>query len=519
MNTISKSRRSAGYRIVIASIMLSLLVSASTDTVLPQRVDFYIVQIGDTWAGIAARYSVPVKTLWSANGVVNPNRLAAGQRLLIPSTSTQQAILTFESSTISPWQAALRSGNTLSVVLSINGLESPSEASGIGLYVPDKRESIGQVVLAQPTPTQPPSPTPRPSIERTPIPGPPLVRSRLGIQGYFAIPELMDHWLNKTTDAGFTWVKYQVDWRLTENPAGSFPILSVLDSFMENAQNRHLNVLLSVVKAPDWARSTTEGYGPPDHYKTFTIFVKYLASRYKTRLDSMQIAFEIWNEPNTLREWTGQPLSAQDYVSLLAGAYIGIKEEDQRYTVISAGLAPTGINDGVTSIDDRVYLRQMYDAELSRVTDAIGVHPYGWANPPSTRCCGDPNTSPGYDEHPSFFFLNTIEDYRAIQAEYGDTKKLWVTEFGWGSAEGTGIAAPSDAPYHANTTQNLQAEYIWQAYLMAQQWDYMGPMFLWNLNMHTIPSVPPEAANYSLFLDLDNPRPAYILLHDAPKTD
>lgn len=512
---ITRHKATSQAAIAVACVFIAVVFARAVPAAA--QVEFYVVQAGDSWASIAAGYNVPLETLWRANGVTNPATLAAGQRLFIPDAPSTGKALTFDGTT-AVWQIALQSGNRLCAILGINGLDNAAEAAGIGLYAPDRREAVLNAVAGLPSPVAPP--TPQPTPDRTPVPGPPLLQSRLGIQGYFAIPELMDQWLSRVTEAGFTWVKYQVDWRLIENPPDVYPTLSTLDAFMDDAQGRHLNVLLSIVKAPDWARSSTEGYGPPTDYDTLTDFVDFLAVRYKPRLDTIQIAFEIWNEPNTSREWAGAPLSAQDYVRLLAGAYVAIKAEDARYTVISAGLAPTGVNDGINSIDDRTFLRQMYQADLARVTDAVGVHPYGWANPPWLKCCGDPNSPLGYDNHPSFFFQNTIEDYRAIQAEYNDTnKKLWVTEFGWGTMEGTGAAIPANAPYFASITQQQQAQYIWQAYLMAQQWDYMGPMFLWNLNMATIPSVDPESAAYSLFLAPDQPRPAYILLRDAPKDD
>lgn len=505
-----------GAVLVVAAVLL--LTQERTYSAPRGQMGFHMVESADTWAGIAARYGIPLGDLWQANGVTNPVRLSVGQRLFIPGAGHQQNVIATEAAILTPWLAAMRSGNTLSTVLAINGLGSAAEASGIALYAPDRQPMVAQIVSAPSTrPTSAP-PTPQPA--RTPVPGPPLIRSRLGIQGYFAIPDVMDQWLAKVTAMGFTWVKYQVDWRQLENPPDAYPTLSTLDAFMDDVQGRRLNVLLSIVKAPDWARNTTEGSGPPTDQRTLTDFARFLAGRYKNRLDTMQIAFEIWNEPNTFREWVGAPLSARDYVSLLAGAYVAIKAEDTRYTVISAGLAPTGISDGTTSIDDRLYLRQMFDADLARVSDGIGVHPYGWSNPPSTRCCGDPNTPPGYDEHHSFFFLDTVEDYRAMQVEYGDgTDKLWVTEFGWGTVEGFGGAVPPGAPYFTDITAQLQAEYVWQAYLMAQQWEYMGPMFLWNLNMVTVPSVDAEAAAYSIFYSIDNPRPAYELLRDAPKAD
>ena len=59
-----------------------------------------------------------------------------------------------------------------------------------------------------------------------------------------------------------------------------------------------------------------------------------------------------------------------------------IKAADPRAIVVSAGLSPTSVHNGVTSIDDRAYLHAMYEAGLAYACDAIGSHPYGYANPP-----------------------------------------------------------------------------------------------------------------------------------------
>jgi LysM repeat protein len=47
----------------------------------------YVVQRGDTLAGIAYRYGVSVTDIVRANGIANPNRIYPGQRLLIPGSS------------------------------------------------------------------------------------------------------------------------------------------------------------------------------------------------------------------------------------------------------------------------------------------------------------------------------------------------------------------------------------------------------------------------------------------------
>ena len=45
---------------------------------------WHVVQCGDTLSGIAWRYGVTVNCLVRANGIVNPNRIYKGQKILIP---------------------------------------------------------------------------------------------------------------------------------------------------------------------------------------------------------------------------------------------------------------------------------------------------------------------------------------------------------------------------------------------------------------------------------------------------
>jgi hypothetical protein len=315
----------------------------------------------------------------------------------------------------------------------------------------------------------------------------------------------------------FTWVKVQVDWSIIEYAPDQYSIeLDKLDAFMQDATTRELYILLSVVKAPDWARATVEEDGPPRDYQEYYDFLRFLIERYSYRINAM----EVWNEPNLRREWNGAAMSGGEYVRLLSGAYQTIESMDPRITVISAGLAPTGVTNE-TSIDDRLYLRQMYEAGLAANTDVVGIHPYGWANPPQLRCCNDPSGPPTHNNHPTFFFLNTIEDYRAIQTEFGDSsRQLWATEFGWGTMEGLSLPLPNDQPFFEFVNQEQQSRYIRDAYLMAQQWDFMGPMFLWNLNVATLDGyVDPNQAGYSILIDINHARAAYNVLRDTPKSD
>ncbi|MDP2953271.1 MAG: hypothetical protein Q8O76_08170, partial [Chloroflexota bacterium] len=214
--------------------------------------------------------------------------------------------------------------------------------------------------------------------------------------------------------------------------------------------------------------------------------------------------YEIWNEENLLREWYGQIMSPQQFVSLMQAAYTAIKGACPQALVISG--APTPAGDTQASIDDANYLRQAYQAGLGRWCDGVGVHPSGFANPPDSRVGTSP--APSHNSHRSFFFRETLESYRQVMVQYGDgNKRLWPTEFGWGvsSSPHTGYE------YEAYNTWELQAQYIMRAFEMAKNWGWVGPMFLWNLNWAVFEPNQEQAA-FSILGQGWSRRPAYDAL-------
>jgi hypothetical protein len=54
---------------------------------------------------------------------------------------------------------------------------------------------------------------------------------------------------------------------------------------------------------------------------------------------------------------------------------------------------------------------------------------------------------------------------------------------------------------------------------MGQNWDFMGPMFLWNLNIATLPGLNNDQSAYSIMSDFRTPRDAFYTLRDLPKLD
>jgi len=346
--------------------------------------------------------------------------------------------------------------------------------------------------------------------------GPTLDKSDIGIQIHIH-REDQEFLLNHLSALDVGWVKVQVSWKIYEPQQGQYDDyrLNELDQMVARANESGIKVMLSVVKAPEWSRTTTEMDGPPSDYQTYTSFMTFLASRYEGKVH----AYELWNEANLQREWNGAQLSPADTVALISAGAEGVRATDTGATLISGAPAPTGINDGITAIDDRLFFHGMVTAGLASVVDAIGVHPYGWANPPDSSSAVPDPSIPSHNNHPSFFFADTINDYRSILDQNGHpTIPLWATEFGWGSYEGLGVNPPPGVEYMAYVNEWQQAQYTLRAYEMANDWPGVGPMILWNLNFGpTFGSGFVESA-YSLLRPDGSSRPIYHSVTSINKT-
>ncbi len=276
---------------------------------------------------------------------------------------------------------------------------------------------------------------------------------------------------------GFSWVKFQLPWKDFEGQQGqrNWP-----DDKIGAMNGAGLSILASIVKAPNWARPGNTDLaveGPPADPATYASFVGEFAARYCGRVQ----AIEVWNEQNLHYEWGNEPLSASRYVQLLAAAYRAIKAACPGMIVVSGAPTPTGAQPPA-AIPDFTYLEQMYQAGLRNYSDAIGVHPSGYGNPPDARVQdfqAGTYSRPSHVNHASFYFRNVMEQYRNIMVKYGDgRKRLWPTEFGWASS-GNPVAGYEYAAYNS---EQAQADYIVRAYQMMRDWGWVGVPFLWNLN-------------------------------------
>jgi len=304
---------------------------------------------------------------------------------------------------------------------------------------------------------------------------------------------------------GFNWLKQQVEWRIFEPSKGNFD-WGGLDEVVNVANAHGIRVLFSVLRSPAWASGHPDS--PPRNFNDYGDFLAALAARYKGR----GMAYEVWNEQNLKREWREYPLDACKYVELLKLSYTRIKQADPGAIVVAGALTPTGVNDPNIGIDDRTYLQQMYSCGMRGWFDALGAHPSGFNNPPDAdwRTWKDP-ARPSFKGHPSFFFKNTMEDYRNIMVANGDYRPIWITEFGWA------VGAPLPGyEYAAQNSEEERARWFVQAYQMCKNWGFVGVVFLWNLDFRIV-APGSEMALFGILNQGWAPTPAYVALRDMPK--
>ena len=414
----------------------------------------------------------------------------------------------------------------LTIVMSTacGGEEEAVEPTATLMPVPPMPTVTGTAVPPVP-PTLQPSPTPVPPTPTPAFPiyeGTPLDPQKMGVQIHLR-EEDQEELFAHLQDLGLGWVKVQISWKLYEPYAGEYheERFAELDQFVDTAVSHDINVILSVSKAPEWSRPTTELDGPPNDFALYHQFMAYLANRYRGKVD----AYELWNEPNLQREWNGFPLSGADFVQLLQQGATGVRAHDAEVTLVAGAPAVTGIDDRVNAIADRTFLREMLAAGVNDFVDAIGVHPYGFANPPDSNVTNPDPSTPSHNNHPTFFFADTLADYRQILTASGSDLPLWATEFGWGSFDGflddagNSIGAMSSVAYMNDVTEWQQAEYTARAFEMAQSDNKVGPLILWNLNFGPLLGTEFSETGYSLLRPDGSRRPLFMTLKTAVSND
>jgi polysaccharide biosynthesis protein PslG len=351
-----------------------------------------------------------------------------------------------------------------------------------------------------------------PNAAPTPAPASGPFAYGFQVQLWYFNQDAKQQTLGLVKQAGFTWVKHQVEWMAIETAPGQFN-WAELDAIVATAASANQKVLLSVQHAPVFYRGPASGLFPSDP-NTYQQFMQALAGRYRGRVQ----AYEIWNEENLSRETGDGNVDPSHYLPILKAGSAGTRAGDPSAQVLLGAPSPTGANIAGQSIDDLQYLQQLYalnGGEAKAYYDAISAHPSGFSNPPDcTPQTPQCSLSGGFNNDPSFFAFTRVAQYRDLMVQNGESsKKVWFTEFGYCSS----ATPPAGYEYCKSLTAQNQADFLVQAFQKARSLDYVGGMFVWNLNFAVAVPSTDEKWGFSVLRDDWSPRPAYFALAQMAK--
>jgi GH35 family endo-1,4-beta-xylanase len=298
-----------------------------------------------------------------------------------------------------------------------------------------------------------------------------------------------DDWsLARTVEGGFDTVVHVFAWREIEPTRGEFH-WEVTDQMVAGAEYYGIDLVVRLDQQPDWAARSGAGFNaPPDDLNDYRRFVEQVASRYQGRIK----AYIIWNEPNLAVDWGGLPPDPVAYVELLKAGYEAVKGADPDALALPAGLAPTN-HQSDAALDDRLYLRRLYEAGAAPYFDVLAAHPYGFAFPPDAPATQN-----------NGLVMGRLADLREIMVEFGDAAKpVWITEFGW-----TVNPPPEQPDIEVDLAQ--QAAYLVDALAhIEREWPWVELVTVWNISRLEADH---PFAGYSLFEANGDPRPAFTQL-------
>jgi polysaccharide biosynthesis protein PslG len=312
--------------------------------------------------------------------------------------------------------------------------------------------------------------------------------------------------------AGLGWLAQQVQWSAVETAPGQFD-WSQIDGIVNAAQQSGLKILFSVVRAPTFYQRPGGGLIPADP-NTFRTFMQTIAGRYAGRVQ----AYEIWNEENLSREMGVGNVEATNYLPILEAGANGVRAGDPAALVLLGAPSPTGANIPGQVIDDLTYLQQLYalnNGEVKRFYDALSAHPSGFSNPPNcTPATPQCSLSGAFNNDDSFYAFTRVGEYRSLMLQQGEGAKLiWFTEFGYCSNP----TPPPGFEYCASVSEQNQANFLVQAFMMARNLNYVAGMMQWNLNFQESVPQTDEKWGFGIVRSDQSARPAYAALLEMPK--
>ncbi len=231
-------------------------------------------------------------------------------------------------------------------------------------------------------------------------------------------------------------VRVDFPWAVLEPSGPSLDprALAFTDRLIADAQAAGIKVVATVASTPCWASSapasliklcgTKRDLGgaqawPPREDGAYAAVLSALAQRYGSALT----AIEVWNEPDQSNEdyWAG-PEKVSRYAALVRAAYPAVKSVAPSIQVLAGSLVGS----------NGAFLQALYKAGIKGYYDGLSVHYYNLT-------------------------LGSLRSIHEAQLRNGDSKPLWLDEFGWTSCwPGRKIEEEQACVTKAMQAQNLR---------------------------------------------------------------
>jgi polysaccharide biosynthesis protein PslG len=343
------------------------------------------------------------------------------------------------------------------------------------------------------------------ALPETPMPG----RLLVGFQddASFRWAEDRATSLDRARDAHAAVIRTIVAWHdaapeRPANPVDPFDPayrLEEIDDLARNAQQRGIELLVTIWGTPEWANGGEEPNRPPIDPADLRFFAQALAERYSGRHPGYPAVrlFAAWNEPNLEQflapqfDEAGRSVGPELYAPIARAIYDGVKQANQDALVAVGETSPRGSDLPSTgSVQDSHsparFARLLSEQEPLVAFDAWAQHPY----PPR------PDVAPSESVRWPRVGLSNLERFGdALDAWFGRTETpLWITEYGHETLplEPLGVAP------------ELQAQYAGEALALAAE-NPRVRAFVWFI-LRDIPGTPWQSG---VIGEDGSPKPAF----------
>ncbi len=289
--------------------------------------------------------------------------------------------------------------------------------------------------------------------------------------------------LDRLVDMGAGWVRLDMSWAMIQPTAGRIDPdgwgVRFVDRVVDMAAKRGLKVLATFWLTPDWAGPKAGERSLPADPRDYGRALAWAADRWAGQVQ----AWEVWNEPNSKDFLAGANAAA--YADLLCAAHDAVRPA-------TAG-GPQLVFGG-TMHNDSEWIDAAYDAGAGACFDVLATHPY---QSPS-------DTGPMSGSGESQWEFSHLAEVRALMRRHGDTRPVWVTEFGWSSHSDRG----GEQPWERGVSRRQQGTFTVAALeALRKQFPFVKKAFLYNDRART--DAGRHMKGYGLMTPRLKPKPVY----------